>query len=703
MAYTANLLTRSNLASHSLNGETVYLYGSSWTDAWYGSEPPDNALYELEVGEDGYKWTSESKESQENEWLAAHFKTKRRIKKVAFYFSYEPRYATNVTLQGSNDSTNGSDGTWATIVSGLDNTSPGGETWTVEHEFANESWYSWYRIVMQSRPEDDPPTYYSVSVKGWMLYGVEGEVYVEETQEEITPIAECIKGDMLKLKLDIYNPMNVAQHVRIDLTPDTPSWWPSLSLTRSLPLTTDILASYPFGGDYPISATLLNYDGTEDPPFLPGIVRVYDIPQIENAQATPTVGYGPTTVTFSWEPYEAGGILEYELDDGAGNITIVDGASTSATLTYQTPGTYMPRIRARMINGGIATTLVETAMSDPQYLYPGDGITGNGTDIWLPHAPIKPGTMNMAVGVGNISEWTLDHSKGHLHTSRDFGVFDLVIINGYTHYALDGNPDGWVDLPQITIHAAPGDLQWLYLTPAIGSGTSFVEQTIMWGLIPTAAVADLVTRFEIDWDDGSDIEQVTNNAVTVATHYYAVGDVLRHVARRDLGFQIIPRIRWVVTVDENEIAGDWFDGTAFYIAPAKPTISGFSSSKTGHTVPRLPLTLTVSVIDPDNIAESVCVKWGDGVTTIGTIPDTNPLEVALSHQYGSVGTYTMTISVVSDHYLVPDSTINLIVVADLLTEGMEKNVNGLTAVITHTTKAALDDIDRVVQIKWGDE
>ena len=58
MAYTANLLTRSNLASHSLNGETVYLYGSSWTDAWYGSEPPDNALYELEVGEDGYKWTA---------------------------------------------------------------------------------------------------------------------------------------------------------------------------------------------------------------------------------------------------------------------------------------------------------------------------------------------------------------------------------------------------------------------------------------------------------------------------------------------------------------------------------------------------------------------------------------------------------------------------------------------------------------------
>jgi hypothetical protein len=308
--------------------------------------------------------------------------------------------------------------------------------------------------------------------------------------------------------------------------------------------------------------------------------------------------------------------------------------------------------------------------------------------------------MNMAVGVGNISEWTLDHSKGHLHTSRDFGVFDLVIINGYTHYALDGNPDGWVEFQTITVHAAPGDLEWLYLTPAIGTGTSYIDQTVTWGLIPTAAVADFITRFEIDWDDGSDIEQIEDNNATSKGHYYAVGDVRLHAVRRDLGYQIVPRIRWVVTVEDEEITGDWFDGTAFYIAPATPTVYSVGQTKTGYIVPNLPLSLTVTISDPDDIAGSVRVDWGDGVVTDGNILESS---VILAHQYGSTGTYTITISVTSEHYLVPDSTIRVMVVSDLLTEGMAKTVDGLTAAITHSTKTELDGIERVIQIKWGDE
>ena len=108
----------------------------------------------------------------------------------------------------------------------------------------------------------------------------------------------------------------------------------------------------------------------------------------------------------------------------------------------------------------------------------------------------------------------------------------------------------------------------------------------------------------------------------------------------------------------------------------------------------------MTISDPDDIAGSVRVDWGDGVVTDGNILESS---VILAHQYGSTGTYTITISVTSEHYLVPDSMMRVIVVSDLLTEGMVKTVDGLTATITHSTKTELDGIERVIQIKWGDE
>lgn len=703
MAYTTNLLTRYHLIFRSEEGlGTVYLYASSYL-AWEGGgQLPDYALYELEDGSDSKKWISEEKSSEGTEWLAAHFSTRQRIRKVAFFFSWEQYYASDVTLQGSNDSTDGSNGTWTTIAADLDNTPAGGDPfayWTVEHEVSNASWYTWYRIVFPNKPGGDPVWYHTASITGWMLYGIEGDEYFEETPSYVIPIIECIRSDMLRLKLDIYNPMNVAQQVRIELMENPPAFWPVMSLTKSLPLTTDILVSYPFGGDYPISATLLNYDGTEEVPFLPGVVRVYDIPQIENPQASPTEGYGPTTVQLSWEPYEPGAVREYEIDDDAGNIMVIDGSATTATLTYQTAGTYTPRIRARMLNGKVAMVQEEVVVSTPRTFYVNDA-EGNGADVWLDHGNIKPGTLTLSIPVPADAIWTLDHSKGLLHTETDVAGSFQVTISGYTYYALTGDPSGWVAFPAITVHAAPGDLQWLYLTPSVGTGTSAINQTVTWGIIPTSAVADIVTGFVIDWDDGSEPE-TASNAVVSATHTYAVGDVLEHVVRHDLGFTIIPRIRWVATVDEVEITGDWFDGTAFYIAPAKPTISEVVPSEAAYIVPKLPLSLAVTILDPDDIAERISIAWGDGVVTEASIPST--LTVTATHQYAGTGTYTITISAITEHYAVPDSSMMVMVVSDLFTEGLTKAMDGLTAVLTHVTEPALDGIERTIQIEWGDE
>lgn len=709
MAYTANLMTAANLTPYAAEGQTEEWHVHAST--YYIGEGvynglPDRALYiDGEYGDplDTW-WTGEEidHDASTEVWLAARFKLRRRITKVGFYFNnYARQYMTDVTLQGSNDSTDGSDGTWTTIATELDNTPSGGlsDEWSVEHEIENASFYRWYRVVASTRYWDYVDRY-ALCLAGWLMYGIEGESDFTETEPDGAVALECIKGDRIKINLDIYNPHLVAQQVRIDLMDDPPLLWPAMSFVRDLPLIGDIICSYPFGGIYALTATLLNFDGSEEDPVSPGIVRVYDIPQIESPTATPTEGYGEIDVTFSWTPYEAGGIAEYELDDGAGNVTTLAGTATTATIRYEAAGIYHPKIRARMLNGKWATVMSEVAYSTPQ-TFTGDGVTGNGERFALAHQAIKPGTVTASTIGTDLADWSIDHAAGILSSETDLGS-QFITILGYTHYVSSGDNAGWVMLPTITLHAAPGDLAWQYLTPLYGSGTGSLSQTVSWGLLPTSAVADIVDHYEIDWDDGSDIESV-DNALSSATHAYAVGDVREHEVQRDSGYLVTPKIRWVAIVEEETITGEWYEDASFRLAPTKPTISTVTPVPTQYLVRGLLLGVTIEFADPDSVAEKIIVDWGDGVRTEFAAPATDPLSVHALYQYENIGTYTVKISVTSGHYTLSDSSVTVMVVSDLVTKTISKTQTDLTVRITHTTDENLDGIGRTIQVQWGDE
>src|SRR6185436_7330489 len=83
-------------------------------------------------------------------YAAVNLGTARAVTRVRFLLHAAPMKG--FVFQGSNDSTNGSDGSWTTIAGPFDMPSGHELTWWEMPSFTNTQGFSWYRIYSTTTP-----------------------------------------------------------------------------------------------------------------------------------------------------------------------------------------------------------------------------------------------------------------------------------------------------------------------------------------------------------------------------------------------------------------------------------------------------------------------------------------------------------------------------------------------------------------------
>jgi len=91
-------------------------------------------------------WSTEKKGAADEVWIAYNFPSAKAIRRVRVYSAIQPkRNFKDFKIQGSNNSTDGSDGDWDDLATGL-NTSDISGMWTT-FDFANTTAYEWIRLI----------------------------------------------------------------------------------------------------------------------------------------------------------------------------------------------------------------------------------------------------------------------------------------------------------------------------------------------------------------------------------------------------------------------------------------------------------------------------------------------------------------------------------------------------------------------------
>jgi hypothetical protein len=121
-------------------------YSSSDFDQYYSAQNAfDNKYLDSKDA-----WATEASSTIIDAWIAYKLTSSLTVNKLRLHPrpTFEHLLFNNFTIQASNNSTNGSDGTWTTLASGLETTSL--NQW-YEFTFTNNESYQWYRIYGAAR------------------------------------------------------------------------------------------------------------------------------------------------------------------------------------------------------------------------------------------------------------------------------------------------------------------------------------------------------------------------------------------------------------------------------------------------------------------------------------------------------------------------------------------------------------------------